>query len=281
MYLSDATVPTALGRLRRIDPRGKTGTERTSALMYFLAYDKLVRKGNYSTSKKVVIDFDPSTVKGRLNRQMFTANYCALVTVSDMPSRQIATLGDVSNDPKSPEKRVSGNFLTVPLKKGTTASGPVHYPSRPAPLLTLGSAGTGRPWGVMRHPDWKANLAQFLSDTGSKTPFTDLAIVVLRDSDLGEDSSSSSLARIKAAIALRFTTEISADWGKRISSESLKTSSFPKIDFQPTRSKSLETFGSSSRTDGKSPTPAKLQKRIRYLEKVLRMHRVPFDSENA
>ena len=77
--------------------------------------------------------------------------------------------------------RISSNFFTVPLKKGSQSAKVYFYPNRPVPVLKLGQVATGITWGISYFEDWIKNLPELLVDVKSSSPFTDLAVFVLKD----------------------------------------------------------------------------------------------------
>lgn len=132
--------------------------------------------------------------------------------------RQVTELGKIDTSGKDPEKRISSNFLTVPLKKASEQARPYYYPKRPANLMKLGQAATGIKWGVGYHDDWRGNLPKFTADFKGATAFTDLAVFVFRDAAL-EQGSEDYVEVLSFAIANRYTAELSNFWIRRIEKE--------------------------------------------------------------
>jgi hypothetical protein len=274
MFLEDANLYAAFQRLRHNQTKGKKGLERTSGLMYLLAFDKLVQ---YKCGQSP-LDFDPSTEEGRFHRRKFSFNFSGLVSIRHRKYLQIAALGEIKTGSISPEKRVSANFLTVPLTKAAQAQTPCDYPSRPVPLLVLGDAQRGMSWRVDYHPQCLDNLGTFLLENGSRTPFTDLAIVILRDHDFPA-STSSIMMVLHKALATHFTQQLTDRWMKSIEFESLKPI-FPSIQFQESPSKVLEdpVFLDDSAQDAMTMIEH-LKTRVTYLESRLAKHGIEFDVE--
>ena len=272
MFISDATLTASFQRLKHRQNTGKKGLERTSALMYFLAFDQLAKSRTYPAP----LDMDPETEEGRYHRKSFAYNFAALVTVQSRGNLQIAALGEVKAGNIPPEKKVSANFLTVPLTKAAQAQAQRDYPSRPVPLLKLGKSRAGMTWGVDYHPDWRNHLGMFLMDTGSKTPFVDLAFVVLRAYEFGDASSDAS---IKGALGAIFTPELTEQWMKCIEFERVKAA-YPSIAFQENLSNALENpaFLDFSSQDASGNVEA-FQARVSYLESLLVEHGIEFDEE--
>ncbi len=260
---------------KRLSPRkstGKTALERTSALMYFLAFDATVKKNGHS-----ILDMEPKSFQGKNNRNDMELEFVRLVqlkTTENGTTRQVSVLGKIETSDKSPEKRISSNFFTVPLKKASRSSEAFLYPGRPpAPVLKMGNTATGLVWGIGYNEGWQDNLPQLLSEAKSNTPFTDLAIFVLRDSTLQPDSDFR--AALVEGLKNRFTPEFSSFWAKRLDAEKIfakhidnpyqncPPSAFADADPPPTQSQSsvsdiLLTF-----------SPEELIDRITYLEKLL------------
>lgn len=177
-YLKEKLIQESFLRLRQNETGGKTGLERTSALMCFLAFDALLKR----TGSAAPLDFNPDVSLGVNNRSGLSREFTRLVQLKNgTEPYHLLNLGEVSIGGNAPEKRFSSNFLTVSLKKATTSATSYGYPSRPSnPLLVLGPKATDLTWGINRHKDWKQNLPVFLQGRKTKTPFTDLAIFVLR-----------------------------------------------------------------------------------------------------
>lgn len=280
MRFSAEQVKSSFIRLRQNIVEGKSGVERTSALMYFLAYDAV-------GGDQAPITLDPNTAAGRANRDELTREYCRLVTVRVIGPREIwsiTDLGLVTRNGNTPAKRISSNFLTVPLKKASHRSSVVAYPNRPRPLLNLGNGlGVGG-WGIAPHPAWKTNLPVFLSERITKWPFTDLAIFVLRDSDFTRRTSLQET--IESLLSDRFSIPLSSFWIEQIGRE------FKYRSFEPSdpwvRSNYHKVFEdkewitSISNEDEVSLLDDRvhqLETRISYLEEKLDENNIPYEKD--
>src|SRR3989344_4072268 len=144
-YLNEQLIQDSFLRLRQNETGGKTGLERTSALMCFLAFDALLQRTGVNTP----VDFDPEVSIGNNNRSVLTREFTRLVQLKNgTEPYHVLNLGEVAIGGNPPEKRFSSNFLTVSLKKATTSERVYEYPSRPSnPLLILGPKATGLIWG--------------------------------------------------------------------------------------------------------------------------------------
>lgn len=92
MFLSDETIENSFERLQQRAKGGKKGLECTSALMYFLAFDQIVKSKNVTPP----LDFDPESGDGKLYRQFLTFYYSKFVRVSKSEEKgelQITNLG--------------------------------------------------------------------------------------------------------------------------------------------------------------------------------------------
>ena len=209
MWINENIVREALHSLREMEPTPKRGKERTSCLMYFMAFDSMVAKGRGEP-----ILLDPEIGAGLDNRREFTEAYCHLVSVGcgqDGKEHWVDNLGEVNfSGKRRSDKKFSGDFLTVPLKKASAAALPQDHPRRPSPLLSLGVEMYGSKWGVQRHPDWKSHLPDFLNDRFSPTKWTSLAIFVLRDEPFGPHGT---------LLKEKFTAELAELWVSRINAE--------------------------------------------------------------
>ena len=276
MFVSDETLRISFGRLTSSNSTGKVGTERTSALMYFLAFDLLVTR--VLPGQPACVDLDPDTNKGRYNREMFVAQFMRLVTISQEPLLQIQSFGVVTQGSTPPEKRASANFLTTPLKRASQAAEAQAYPKRPAPLLELGQTEANVRWGVRRHPKWRTNFGRFITETRSNTPFIDLAVVVLRDANVA-DLEGNGADVLKLALQERFSDAVSSLWGRNIANEKMKPHS-PPIVYQPAASRALRDAGH-VKPAGEPPSRHRVSEgaHVQYLEDLLTSNGIPFTKE--
>ena len=280
MRFSANIIRSSFTRLRQIVVEGKSGIERTSALMYFLAQDA-------AFGEDAGVSLDPYSSIGRLNRDKITAQYSKLVTLRVLGLNKVwsvADLGLITRNGTVPEKRISSNFLTVPLKKASQISTPTDYPSRPVPLLQLGSGLKAGEWGIAPHPDWKKNIPIFLSERITRWPFTDLAVFVLRDSVF--DDGAQFPAALEALLHERFSESLCSYWLKLIDYE-LKNKIYKLIDpWRDTQYHNVfddETWVNSICGTEEAKAYADriqhLELRLMYLEGLLKKHHIPYDKE--
>lgn len=270
-YLNENLIRESFLRLRQNKVGGKTGLERTSALMCFLAFDALLKR----TSITPPIDLDPEVSNGKNNRDILTREVARLVQLKNgTEPYHVLNLGEIEIG-GSPEKRFSSNFLTVSLKKATTSENTYEYPSRPSnPLLILGQKATGLKWGINRHKDWKENLPVFLKGRKTKIPFHDLACFVLRQR--GFISLANTLQEgLADGLAEIFTTELCTFWKTQLSLEKVYAN---KVE-EPFQSRMPNPFADCSWMGDMQPVneTAVLTSRINYLEGLLLVHKISFE----
>ena len=219
-YLSREIVGESFERLSSLNATGKSHLERTSALMYFLSIDTTFKYLN----ARGCLDLDPESSEGKNNRKQVELEFARLVLLgktSDDKVMQVVELGKIDETGTQPEKRISSNFLTVPLKKASNQTAPFYYPSRPkAPLLKMGFSATGKRWGIGYHEDWAANFLLMLTTVNSKTPLIDLAIFICRDC-VFDDRTIDIFQAIKEQLEKRFTNGIANFWTQRIEKEKI------------------------------------------------------------
>lgn len=275
-YLSDQLLESSFERLSP-KSKGKTHLERTSALAYFLAFDAAAKRMG-----KWPLDLNPNKPRGKNGREAVEVEFARLVQLHDGKKgekRQVAVLGKIHVGGKSPDKRISSNFFTVPLKKASQSSKPYLYPNRPAPVLKMGQHSTGISWGLDKYDDWQSNLSKLLMDFKSNTPFTDLAIFVLRDNEF--QNPSDVMKELGEGLKLRFGEELSRFWNTRIGKEIV----FFKFSGEAFQSNVpaffLETKGGSPGfkypDDVVGTKIFVLEKRIEYLEGLLEANEIEFD----
>lgn len=221
MYFAAEQVSVAFDRLsskRGADGRRtKAYQERTSVLMCFLAFDAICKRSDLNQ-----LDMDPEKLIGKSHRDSVAVEFARLVLLDSKVGRftQVLELGKISAGGTDPAKRLSSNFLTVPLKKATEQSGVSVYPKRPAstPMIKLGQAATGLKWGMGYHEDWPTSLPRLLSEAKGSTPFTDLAIFVMRDTKL---TGSNYVDALGNSINKRYSEALSAFWVDKIKKEKI------------------------------------------------------------
>lgn len=215
-YLNPSVVQESFGRLASKTGEGKTHLERTSAILYFLAFDAACQN-----TQKIALDLDPAKLEGRNNRKQLELEFIKLVLLGTEYGQpiQFSEFGKVDLTNIAPEKRLSANFLTVPLKKATAQTEPYYYPKRPnSPLLKLGLAATNKKWGISRHGEFEKNFFVIISTARSTTPAYDLAVLVLRDSPFSS-SHKDIFSALADQLAKRFTPEVAGFLKKRIDKE--------------------------------------------------------------
>lgn len=272
VYLTPKLVGCAFRRLVPSESTGKSPSERTSALMYFLAF--------VATAKKLdccPLDLNPDTTDGKNKRSAMGVEFTKLVLLkpsSDRRVRQVFTLGQVKISDKAPEDRISSNFYTVPLKKASESATASEYPRRPAaPLLKMGQVATGLKWGVGYHDAWRDNLQKFFTEIKSNTPFTDLAIFVFRNECL-PDGYHNVRDVLACSMQERFGTDLTTFWSCRMDAEKVffKHGDDPYCDVYQeslTNSEFSAVGGASDRDPPQALDKTALIDRVTYLEDLL------------
>jgi len=272
MYINSDIVKTSLNRLKSNAESGKSHQEKTSSLMYFLAFDALAK-----IKDKTLIEFPPKDFA----RKEMALEYAKLVILNkdaDGNMQQIAELGLIEINGKQPEKRISSNFYTVPLKKASDISGGDNYPNRPAPILRLGNVSDKVKWGITYHPSWKTNIPKFFSEVESNTPFTDLAIFICRN-----DSFAKSITEWDKALYfilnMRFSDKLFSYWCDKIKDEKRFVKHISNAtDFESTL-QSIDFKSCFSRKAAlRSKDKATLIARIEYLENILDNNAIAYNS---
>lgn len=215
-YLSQELVCKSFERLHSRNTTGKTHMERTSALMYFLSVDAAFKHFGVSN-----LDLNPESLEGKNSRKQVELEFTRLVLVGNSPDgvRQVTELGKIDEAGTHPEKRISSNFLTVPLKKASNQATPFYYPSRPKfPLFKMGLAATGKQWGISFHDNWMSNFLAILTTIKGSTPSLDLAVFVCRDSAIDDGAVDISSA-LEEQLKKRFTKDLAVFWIQRIEKE--------------------------------------------------------------
>jgi len=215
-YLSPELVCKSFDRLSSRSKTGKTHLERTSALMYFLSVDAAFKHFDVS-----VLDLNPDTLDGRNNRKQVELEFTKFVLVGNSPDgvKQVIELGKIDEAGTHPEKRISSNFLTVPLKKASNQTTPFFYPNRPkCPLFKMGLTATGKKWGVSFHENWMANILAIQTTIKGSTPSLDLAVFVCRDAAI-DDGATDIFTALEEHLRKKFTKNLADFWIQRIEKE--------------------------------------------------------------
>jgi len=278
VYLNSKLVESSFRRLAPRDNTGKKHKERTSALLYFLAFDAAAKKLSCNP-----LDVNPKTTNGKNNRDAMTlefAKFVLLQPASDSSIRQVSALGGVEIGGNDPDKRISSNFFTVPVKKASESAKACNYPNRPAaPLLKMGANATGIKWGISYHDNWDTNLPKLTTEMKGGTPFTDIAIFILRNDALpkGHDVQESLLCALQA----RFSKELVEFWSCRMNSERIlfKHGKDPYCDNRQdslTESAFSAVGGTSDREALQSLDKATLIDKVVCLEGLLAAHDIDY-----
>jgi hypothetical protein len=247
--------------------------ERTSSLMYFLSFDGVSKKRGQRR-----LDFDPDKNEGKKNRKLIELEFLKLVLIDNKGGKisQVCELGKVSKGSQSPEKRLSSNFLTVPLKKASLQTEPYYYPRRPsAPLIKMGLSATGINWGMERHDEWRKNLPKFFSEIRTSTVFTDLAIFVMRDMPILRPEIAGYVRPLAELLIGRYSEDLSNFWIDQIKKEQVLVK-----HIEDPFSDSYESFlGKFEQSRNQSNAVDSIGENgyILYLEGLLRKHGIAFN----
>jgi hypothetical protein len=271
-YLSAKQVGESFKRLRSRKTQGKVHLERTSVIMYFLAFDAVCKKLDQER-----LDLNPDREEGKRTRKNIELEFSKLVLIerNGKEIKQVLELGALDSNNKDPEKRISSNFLTVPLKKASDHSEPYLFPKRPpAPLMRLGRAATGLKWGMDRYSQWSQNLPLLLSQIKESTPFTDLAFFIFRDSKIETEISPGYIEVFSTLFRKRFTKELADLWIDRLNKERI----LAKHILNPFVN-DFETFCKYivQKSDETISDSTKLHNYIDYLQKLLVENKIEFD----
>ena len=278
MYFTEEQVSVSFKRLasrKRTDgKKTKTHLERTSVLMCFLAFD--ARCKNVSLAR---LDMNPDKAEGKGNREAIALEFAKLVLLDPTPRKmlQVLELGKVSGGGKDPAERLSSNFLTVPLKKATEQSGAFFYPRRPpsTPIIKLGQTATGLKWGMEYHQDWPTSLPKLLSEVKDSTPFTDLAIFVMRDTRL---AGSDYIEALSGAISARFSEQLAMFWVDKVKKEKLLAKHILANPFSSTHQAFARSTQTTSVNRFELVTRDELLGHISHLEGILKANQIEFES---
>lgn len=215
-YINPSQIRTSFAKLATRTVQGKTHSERTSVILYFLAFDATCKRIGSNS-----LDFDYGKREGKTNRCSMETEFSrlSLVAYHQNGAFQITEFGKINLERKLPETRISSNFFTVPLKKASTQNTICSYPKRPStPVLNMGRTNTTTSWGITYHPNWRNNLPKLFSKATGSTHFTDLAICVFRDSQMTNGDIHRDL---EILISERFSSELADFWNQRIQKERL------------------------------------------------------------
>lgn len=234
-------------------------------LMFFLSIDAACKHFGVDG-----LDLNPDSLDGKNNRKQVELEFTKLVLIESNNGifKQVAELGKIDIGGISPEKRISSNFFTVPLKKASGQSEPYYYPRRPsAPVLKMGLAATGKKWGVELHDNWSSNFPILLSEVKDPTPFLDLAVFICRDCRW-ESENTDLVSAINEQIKKKFTRQISEYWTTRIEKEKILAHHLD-LPFSDHHSPFADSIIEEVQTDYAQMNKSELIERIRVLEELL------------
>lgn len=273
-YISAELVAQSFKRLSSRERGGKKHLERTSAILYLLAFDAACKHFEVTT-----LDFTPMTHVGQNHRRQFELEFSRLTMLdnSDGVLKQVTEFGKIDKNGIVPELKISSNFFSVPVKKASMRQDISLYPNRPkAPVLSMGQASTGQAWGITLYKEWQANFPKLLSEARTATPHIDLAIFLLRDHCLN-NINDDFFKIINNAIKIKFTNCFSNYFETKINEERI----FHKLSTNPfttsyksfcqnykSEDQSYERFNNMKKDD--------LIKRLIYLENILIRNKLEF-----
>lgn len=271
-FIAPEIIVSSFRRLRPKATSGKTHLERSSALLYFLAVD--------ATAKSLgaeVLDVNPDVDSGRTQRRDLQLEFAKLVQLAPYQGifRQVQALGWVTLGGNEPEKRLSSNFLTVPVKKAASQTADVLYPNRPssAPLLKLGKASTGSKWGIQVYENWSKSFPKYFEQVPTSTFSFDLAIFLSRHEKI-DDTVSDLTSAVKGCLRNQFSCLVSDPWIARIQKERIYAKDLDRpafeVDYRPWEELLTPT-------DVEPESRDELAGRIVYLEGLLQKHNIPFE----
>ncbi|GIP52926.1 McrB family protein [Paenibacillus vini] len=207
MYFSFDVFRYNFEKLRTVNGDGKKGGEQTSGLAVFFAVDMVQRQ--FATPR---LDLNPDN---RPHREGVTSKFIELLCVGttvDNMELQVNNLGQVNIGVKKLANRLSSNFLTTRLKAGSTATGTIGYPGRPAPLLTVGhEVAPGNEWGTEKSEDWQSNFMLFLSGRNCEEDTFPLVVYLLRNFNFENVVGTGAVEpneKLVSALRTRFTDEV-------------------------------------------------------------------------
>lgn len=260
-YLSQELVCKSFERLSSRNKTGKTHMERTSALMYFLSIDASFKHFDVS-----ILDLNPDSFDGKNCRKQVELEFTRLVLVGNSQGgvRQVTELGKIEDAGTHPEKRISSNFLTVPLKKASNQTAPFYYPNRPKhPLFKMGLIATGKQWGVSFHDNWMSNYLAILTTIKGSTASLDLAVFVCRDCAI-DDGAADIFTAIEEQLKKKFTKTLADFWIQRIEKE--------KVMHRGVDAPFSDHYAQFASFYKQAPTPVKQYEQMHKSELIARIH---------
>ncbi|ATF11726.1 hypothetical protein A616_06915 [Brevibacillus brevis X23] len=202
MYFSSSVFIDNFERLRLTVNDGKKGIEQTTGLATFLAVDMAQKE-----TGQEILNLHP---ENRQHRERVTSNFVNVLCVGrrDGIELQVNNLGMIEFEQRKLDKKFSSNVLTTPVKRASETVGTRNYPSRPAPLLTLGlELVSGNKWGVKKLDNWTETFMTFFNDRLCGQDTFPLIVYLLRDHSFGSIPDPSKA--LIDALQLKFTSELS------------------------------------------------------------------------
>lgn len=231
--------------------------------MYFLAVDAACRELEVSS-----LDLNPDSLNGKNNRKQVELEFTKLVLVKSSADGvlQVIELGKIEFGGTSPEKRISSNFFTVPLKKASGQKDHYFYPRRPnAPLLKMGPSSTGVQWGIKLHESWQSSFPLLLTEIKDATPHLDLAIFILRDQPI-ENNSPDTITALKSGLQKAFSNNVAEYFLQKIKQELL----FARHVDTPF-SDQYHQFADTYRNETTASSSYEKMKRLELVERILQL----------
>lgn len=274
-FLSTELVSKCFKRLSARERGGKKHLERTSALLYFLAFDATCKFFEVDT-----LDFTPETLLGKNHRRQFELEFVRLAVLERNQDKlkQVTEFGKIDVNGTVPEQRISSNFFSVPVKKASTRPDQALYPNRPkAPVLSMGVFATDKPWGVTLYEKWQTNLPKLLSEIKHPTPNIDLAIFAVRDMPLRTEYNDV-LEAISDSLKNKFTKHLCDYFSSRFEKEKVFCNHLDKpfSDHYSLFSHNYQAEIPSGEASYKSMKKEEMIQRIIYLEEILEKNGIEY-----
>lgn len=178
MFITPSIASTSLSSLSKRRTSAGNNKEETSAILYFFSLAATARECERNFSSGINLSHE-----SRLKERDRFLRFFRIFSAVGNGGKVISQFGSLTSSPKTSNYIANSNFLSTIInraaKGGTKGS---DYPSRPlgGQIITSGCPIDDSRISAKSHLQWKEGLHKLMAGRESKSPWTDLCVVLFR-----------------------------------------------------------------------------------------------------
>jgi hypothetical protein len=176
--LSEERVVASLRSLAKKRPVTGNNKEETSAIFYFFAASATAKECQVSFANGINL-----SAKSASHQRDTFLRYFRIFSQIGRTDKLINKLGTISSSAKSADYTARSNFLSTIIQRAANGpKGGIEYPARPrgGQIMIAGVTASVDRLAIRLHERWQSGLSKLLAGRESKTPWTDLCIILFR-----------------------------------------------------------------------------------------------------